>query len=104
MGLFDTTKLFLAAVFLSLASIGELKDCKLCTISLEQRQNRLPLGTNALSPGWRRALMLIAGFRKYVFLPSLMACVGLLAAIGGCDALSVCLNTIVSQGCTMCAY
>lgn len=103
MGLFDRTTLLLAAVFLSLASIGELKDCKLCTFSLEQRQNRLPLGTGGLSPGWRRALMLIGGVRKYVFLPSLMACVGLLAAIGGCDALSVCLNTIVSQQCTLCA-
>jgi hypothetical protein len=120
MGFFDKTTLFLAAVFLSLASIGEvrawlctcqvfpwffchdkvmsslcagvhvrcaiqhqLKDCRLCSLSIKQRSAERP---SVLGQGWRCALMLITGFRVYIFLPSLMACVALLAAIGGCDA------------------
>ena len=49
---------------------------------------------NALSVGWRRALVFLGGVRCRVFVPGLMCTVADLVAIGGGDALSVCLNSI----------
>ena len=86
MSSFDWTTLLLAAAFLSLASIGELKDIRLYTIALDRCET--------LGRGWRRALNLLGGVRRWTFLPALMCAVCDLVAIAGGDALSLCLNTI----------
>jgi hypothetical protein len=86
MGAFDWSTLLLAATFLSLAAIGELKDGYLCSIAIDRCET--------LTPRLRRCLHLLSGLRRYVFIPSVMGAVGDLVAIGGGDALSLCLNTI----------
>ncbi len=86
MGAFDWSTLLLASTFLALASVGELKDTYLCTVAVDQ--------SDTLSSTWRRSFHLLSGLRQYVFLPSVLSAVSGLVAVGGGDALSVCLNTI----------
>lgn len=86
MSSFDWSTFILAAIFLSLASIGELKDIRLCSIAIDRSET--------LSRRWRRLLTLLGGIRRWTFLPSLMCATCNLVAIAGGDALSVCLNTI----------
>ena len=67
--------------------VAELKDVQLCAIAVERAGERL-------SFGWRLAMRLLGGARRWVFLPSLICTMPALAVNKGGDALSVCFNTI----------
>ena len=86
MGAFDWYTLILAAAFMSLASIGELKDIYLCKLAAERSSNI------ATTP--RRVFQVLGLLRGHVFLPTVICAVSSLVAVGGGDALSLCLNSV----------
>ena len=86
MGVFDWTALWLAVTLVGLTVIGEMKDIRLCELSLEQSSS----GKRALQPGLRT----LGFLRRWVFLPLLMSTVPALVGTQGGDALSVSLNTV----------
>jgi hypothetical protein len=63
------------------------QDIALCTIAIAHAGDRL-------SHGFRLALTLLGGVRRWVFLPALVGLVPVLVLYKGGDALSVCFNTI----------
>jgi hypothetical protein len=63
------------------------QDIALCAIAITRAGDRL-------SRGFRLALTLLGGVRRWVFLPALVIAVPFLVLIKGGDALSVCFNTI----------
>jgi hypothetical protein len=63
------------------------QDITLCAIAITHAGDRL-------SRGFRIALTLLGGVRRWVFLPTLVMAVPFLVLMKGADALSVCFNTI----------
>ena len=47
-----------------------------------------------LTQGWRRAIVVLNGVRRWTFLPELVLSVLSLVVFDGADAKSVCLNTV----------
>eukprot|EP01046_Picozoa_sp_COSAG06_P018519 COSAG06_NODE_1291_length_9980_cov_166.860237_9_plen_381_part_00 len=88
MGVFDWVALLLATVFVALSVVGELKDIELCLILLDR--------ATAIKPARRFGLKLLAGIRRWVFLPGLVMAIPFLVALLASDALSICLNTIAT--------
>ena len=76
MGSFDWVALVLATFIVALAVVGELKDIKLVTLAISHAGDKL-------SPGWRYALTLLGGIRRWVFLPLLVAAVPMLVMFKG---------------------
>jgi hypothetical protein len=63
------------------------QDIALCAIAIAHAGDRL-------SRGFRLALTLLCGVRRWLFLPMLVLTVPFLVPYKGGDALSVCFNTI----------
>ena len=75
MGPFDTTALLFCAVIAGFTVVGELQDLRLCNLAI----SRIP--DAALSKGWRMALALLGGLRRWLFLPCMVTDV----ALGECS-------------------
>ena len=67
--------------------MGATQDIALCTIAIERAGDRL-------SPGFRIALTLLGGVRRWVFLPMPVVAIPVMVLTKGGDALSICFNTI----------
>lgn len=79
-GTFDYVALIFATVMVTLAVNQELKDVELVSIAVRQAGDKL-------SRGWRIALMLLNGTRRWVFLPTLLQGVPLLVVLEGGESL-----------------
>jgi hypothetical protein len=88
MGPFDTIALLFCAVIAGFKVVGELQDLRLCNLAISRIPNA------ALSKGWRVALALLGGLRRWVFLPCMVTDVALVVAARGADALNISLNTV----------
>ena len=80
MGTFDWVALVFATVMVAMAVNQELKDIELVSIAIEQAGDKL-------NCGWRIALTVLNGFRRWVFLPALMMDVPLLVMFKGGESL-----------------
>eukprot|EP01045_Picozoa_sp_COSAG04_P001648 COSAG04_NODE_56_length_30604_cov_692.571119_19_plen_103_part_00 len=69
----------------------EIKECTISYIALAARDNN---NTHKVSTGWRIAFGFVIWFRRWVFLPILVATVPALVLLNGGDALNICLNTV----------
>eukprot|EP01052_Picozoa_sp_SAG31_P008927 SAG31_NODE_459_length_15396_cov_5.092502_5_plen_489_part_00 len=85
MALFDWFALGLAALMVALTVSGELKDIRLCTISLKR---------NPPSKAWCIALSFLQGMRRWLFLPCLVIVIPFLLVTTGTSSLQICFNTI----------
>ena len=87
MSLADWLAYVLCSLVVSLTLVGELKDITLVSMAIEDAGDALP-------KKWRRALTVMNGVRKWVFLPGLMITViGLVVFTGGL-ASNVCNSTV----------
>jgi hypothetical protein len=66
---------------------SELKDIKLCHAAIGQAADRI-------TRSWQLVLLLILGFRRWVFLPGMVATAPTLVLLRGGDGLSICANTV----------
>ena len=96
MSSYDFSTLLLAAVFLALAAIGELKDIMLCNIAVVRALAEATLSgaekqsnTSGISPGLGRAFKLISMMRERVILPGLIGAVCCLVIQMGGDGASL---------------
>jgi hypothetical protein len=87
MGPFDWVALFFAIFVVALTVVGELRDTELVTVAIRHAGDKLSLG-------WRFALTMLAGVRRWLFLPGLVAATPFLAMYKGGDALSVSFNSV----------
>ena len=87
MGPFDWISLLFATFVVALTVAGELRDTELVMLAIRSAGDKLSLG-------WRIALSLLAGVRRWLFLPTLVAATPFMAMYKGGDALSVSLNSV----------
>jgi hypothetical protein len=82
MGSVDWAALIFASLIVALTVVGEIKDIKLVTLAIRHAGDKL-------SSRWRFALTAIGVVRRWVFLPTLVMSVPMLAVYQGGDALSI---------------
>ena len=70
-----------AAAQIAIIVVGELKDILLCSMAIAHARK--------LSAGWRHALIVLLGIRRWLFLPALVCTVPLLVMVEGGDALKM---------------
>ena len=87
MGVFDYLTYLFASCVVGLTVAGEMKDIELRLMAIKK-------GGDRLGRGWRRALIMLTAFRRFTFLPILVAAVPMLVEFKGGDSLSVCFNTV----------
>eukprot|EP01045_Picozoa_sp_COSAG04_P019726 COSAG04_NODE_1944_length_5162_cov_4.060020_3_plen_504_part_00 len=87
MSTLDWITAIFAAVIISLATVGDLKDIKLIGIAVTHA------GEN-LGAAWRWAFAFVGGVRRWLFLPSVILAAGILIVAEGGGAKSVCLNSV----------
>jgi hypothetical protein len=85
MGMFDWATAFIVGSLMGLSITGEDKDVFLCLLTLEHKRENV--GT-----GWRVAITVLCGVRRWVFLPSLLVDVTMLVITRGGDALNLALK------------
>ena len=73
---FDFVALTFVAFIIALTFAGELKDLRLCSIAIEHAGDKL-------APGWRIALRVLGGVRRWVFLPCLVLTIPMLIFFQG---------------------
>jgi hypothetical protein len=67
--------------------LRRVQDIEVCNLAITHAGERL-------SSGYRFALTLLGGVRRWLFLPALILAVPMMVKLKGGDALSVCLNTV----------
>ena len=83
MGTFDWATLWFASAIIALKLAGELKDIHMCELAIARAGDQL-------SVGWRIALRLLGGVRRWCFVTNLVGVVGYVVLLQGGDALSIC--------------
>ena len=83
MGTFDWATLWFASAIIALKLAGELKDIHMCELAIARAGDQL-------SVGWRIALRLLGGVRRWCFVQILVSVVGWVVILQGGDALSIC--------------
>lgn len=87
MGLFDYATLVLCSYVVALAVVGEVKDITLVGLAADH-------AGDSLSVGWRRAIRLVCGLRRWCVINCLLIIISALVLFEGGDALSVAFNTV----------
>jgi hypothetical protein len=83
MGTFDWATLWFASATIALKLAGELKDIHMCELAIARAGDQL-------SVGWRIALRLLGGVRRWCFVAGVPGLVGWVVLLHGGDALSIC--------------
>lgn len=81
----DKITLLVAALVVSFNVAREVRDIRLCNLTIEAR---------AAGSRWRYPLYAVGWLRQYVVVPSLVCSVPLLVLLKGSDTTSICLNTV----------
>lgn len=87
MGLLDVIAVIFCSCVVAFSIVGELKDIYLCQLAIDRASQNL-------GRGWRLALSIVGGARRWLFLPTLVLVVPTLVSELGGDALTVCFNTV----------
>lgn len=83
----DKGTLLLTSLLVSWGLASEIRDVKLCEMTIEAR------GANTL---WRLPLLAILVVRQFVVVPAVMICVPILVLYDGGDSYSIALNTVAA--------